>query len=209
MKNEEEREKKVRWNVWIFFIVQGHNAAQMILTVYERSSLRMQICRIRRWRRMRWRRVTPVIRWERIFAGWWRRWLIINDSGATPGGPAARRRPASPAWLLIAIVLPEKIPLLWNVRRQSKECTWLSPQVEHPPHFIGHRGLIVCTRYDEDKIAGKRTRTVALSVTILPKNRSQPWQESNFYRHKRIIQVARIIFLCPTISLINLRNFFP
>lgn len=124
----------------------------MILTVYERSSLRMQICRIRRWRWMRWRRVTPVIRWQRIFAGWWRGWLIINDSGATPGGPAARRRSASPTRLLIAIVLPEKIPsyrMYVNNRKTNIYTTVLACRTS------ALIVLIVCTRYDEDKIAKK------------------------------------------------------
>jgi len=87
----------------------------MILTVYERSSLRMQIRRIRRWwRRMRRGRVAPVIGWQGIFAGRWWRWLVINNSRATSGGSAAWRRSTSSTGFLIAIVLPEKIFSLRN-----------------------------------------------------------------------------------------------
>lgn len=159
----------------------------MILTVYERSSLRMQICRIRRWRRMGGRRVAPVIGWQRIFAGRWRGWLIINDSGATPGGPAARRRSASPAGLLIAIVLPEKIPSLRNVRRQSKdEYIYTTVPARRTSGRSYRPPFLLCVREDdEEEVARKGTSYQKQSYhKYLTRNRLQPWQESKFTSSK-------------------------
>lgn len=103
----------------------------------------MQICRVRR----RWwwwmGRISPVIGWQRIFAGRWRRWLVINDSGATSGGPAARRWSASPTGLLIAIVviLPEKIPSLQNaltIRKANENLpsAWRTPARSYRHPFL-------------------------------------------------------------------------
>lgn len=137
---------------------------------------------------MRWRRIAPVIGWQRIFAGRWRRWLIINDSGANPGGPAARRRSAAPAGLLIAIVLPEKIPSLRNVRRQSKdEYIRMPPRASDIRPLLSATVLIVCTRR-----RGKSRQKRNILPQTCNSNRSRPWQESKFTKFvKRIYYSGR------------------